>query len=409
MNKFFKVAYVTRSFRILISATVKKTKPDRKEKDRGINWESMEGETKKLIQVWLAVIASLCYCYFIVTKIPKGKVRLISLLPVICLFTILPLHLSSVLPTGTTAFFVTWLANYKLLLFSFSLGPLSEAPSKSLFLFISISCLPIKIRQKSNIPNNNFVKAPKIPLNAVAKTLIFALLIGLNDYRESINGILVLILDCCSVFLFVDIILALCNAVVRTFSGLQLESYSDEPYLATSLQDFWGRRWNLMVTNTLRETVYKPVRSLSAGVLGPAAKWAPLPAVLAAFVVSGLMHELLFFYMTRASPTWEVTCFFVFHGVCVVVEVVAKKVFIGKKYRLPCCVSGPLTVGFVVVTSSWLFFPQLRRNGADVRAVEECKALVGFVKDRFKKAKIVWGGSCIHLISWGVRMREINR
>jgi hypothetical protein len=47
--------------------------------------------------------------------------------------------------------------------------------------------------------------------------------------------------------------------------------------------------------------------------------------VIAGFLVSGLMHELIFYYFTRAYPTWEVTWFFVLQGVCVAIEIVVKK------------------------------------------------------------------------------------
>ncbi|KAJ6429979.1 hypothetical protein OIU84_021400 [Salix udensis] len=80
---------------------------------------------------------------------------------------------------------------------------------------------------------------------------------------------------------------------------MELEPPSNEPYLSTSLQDFWGRRWNLMVTNLLRHTVYKPVRSSLGSLLG---QWAPLPAVAASFLVSGLMHELLFLPCHTREP-----------------------------------------------------------------------------------------------------------
>lgn len=36
----------------------------------------------------------------------------------------------------------------------------------------------------------------------------------------------------------------------------------DEPYLATSLQDFWGRRWNLMVSSIFRSAIYAPTRDV---------------------------------------------------------------------------------------------------------------------------------------------------
>ncbi|OVA00556.1 hypothetical protein BVC80_9087g49 [Macleaya cordata] len=152
----------------------------------------MEDEIKNFIKVWISALASLTYCYLIPSKIPKGQFRLLSLLPIIFFFTILPLNLTTVSLGGCTAFFLTWLS--------------------------------------------------------------------------------------------------------------------------------------------------------------------------------------------RVSPSWEVTCFFVLQGLCVAIEILVKKV-VKDRWRLHPVVSGPLTVGFVMVTGSWLFFPQLIRCETEVRSSREVVALVGFVKD----------------------------
>ncbi|KAA8520179.1 hypothetical protein F0562_014435 [Nyssa sinensis] len=167
-------------------------------------------------------------------------------------------------------------------------------------------------------------------------------------------------------------------ALARTLLGLELEPQFDEPYLSTSLQDFWGRRWNLMVSRILRPTVYDPTLSFSSQMLGR--KWAPLPAIFSTFVVSGLMHELIFYYLGRVKPTWEITWFFLLHGVCLMVEIAIKKAVNGR-CRLPRIISGPFAVAFVMVTGFWLFFPQLLRCKADVRAFEEYAAVGAFAKD----------------------------
>ncbi|KAL6284124.1 hypothetical protein ACE6H2_015053 [Prunus campanulata] len=262
----------------------------------------MEDEIKRLIKVCLSILASLCYTYFIASKIPKGKLRFFSLLPIFCLFTILPLSLSTALPAGVIALFITWLGSFKLILFSFGLGPLSSGPPlNSLLLFIFTTCLPIKAKQDGQhqhqiAPNHKTPQNPKLPLNLPTKVLLFGILVALTDFTKYVHPNILLGQYCCMLYLFVDIIVGLSNATMRALLGMQLESPSNEPYLSTSLQDFWGRRWNLMVTNTLRHTVHKPMRSAMETFLGP--KWAPLPAVLATFLVSGLMHELIFFYMT---------------------------------------------------------------------------------------------------------------
>ncbi|KAK8648624.1 hypothetical protein V6N13_129373 [Hibiscus sabdariffa] len=335
----------------------------------------MEGEIKKLFKVWLSVVASLSYCYFLASKISNGKLRLISLLPIIFLFTILPLQLSYVFPIGLTTLSFSWLGNFKLLLFAFDKGPLSNHNHHPFLHFIIIACLPIRIKENGQYPQIHPTSAPKLPLNWPAKVLLFAIFVSAHDYERFVHPKIVLLVYCCMVYLLIDIIFGMIIGLVRAASGLELEPPSDEPYLSTSLQDFWGRRWNLTVTYLLRHTVYKPVRSFFNDVLG--CGWGPLPAVLAAFLVSGLMHELLFYYITPVGPSWEMTGFFVLHGACVAVEIGVKRVFSGRVQLHPA-VSTPLTVGFVVGTAMWLFFPPLTRTGAVEKAMEEIKAVLDF-------------------------------
>ncbi|XP_019193057.1 PREDICTED: probable long-chain-alcohol O-fatty-acyltransferase 5 [Ipomoea nil] len=339
-----------------------------------------DDEVKNLTYIWISVSACLLYCYFISAKIPKGTLRLISLSPVFYLFTILPLFLSSAVLAAVVSFFFTWLSNFKLLLFAFDRGPLSPSvgPPKSLFVFAVMASLPIRLKRRRSSSNHRSTK--KLPLNLATETLGFAVLLQLIlRYRDSVHPKLVMVAYCGLVFLMIDILVAASSFVVRALVGLELDPPSDEPYLSGSLQEFWGRRWNLTVTNALRLTVYDPAREISAGVVGD--EWASLPAVLATFVVSGLMHELLFYYVTRASPSWEMTLFFVLHGICVAVEVAVKRA-LRDKWRLSRLVSGPLTVGFVVATSFWLFFPPLIRTGVDTKVLGEFGICMEFIKSK---------------------------
>ncbi|KAF2285697.1 hypothetical protein GH714_007251 [Hevea brasiliensis] len=173
-------------------------------------------------------------------------------------------------------------------------------------------------------------------------------------------------------YLQLELVLAISATPARALFGFELEPQFNEPYLATSLQDFWGRRWNLMVTSILRPTVYYPTRQFSKRLFGPA--WSSLPAVIATFVVSGWMHEVIYFYITRVSPTWEVTWFFVLHGICVAIEVALKKA-VKDRWPLHRAISGPLVVVFAGVTAVWLFFPQLIRNRVDEQVIWECSIL----------------------------------
>ncbi|KAB1224950.1 putative long-chain-alcohol O-fatty-acyltransferase 4 [Morella rubra] len=396
----------------------------------------MEAEINKFIKVWLAVFLSLSCCYRIGKVVPKGPVRLLCVLPIICFFLFLPINLQSVHLGGTTAFFIAWLANFKLLLFCFGKGPLCSDPSISLARFLAVGCFPIKIQQNvppkpldkpRNTPNKidpsrsvSFVNGknkenppPKplekpedtnppsslksylngqhreYPTSTKSKTghifppkyatmgLLLAILIRVYDYREHIHPKVILVLYCLHIYLFLEVILAMVTASARGLLGLELEPQFNDPYLTTSLQDFWGRRWNLMVTNILRQTVYKPTLHAATSIIG--SRWAPPAAIFATFVVSGLMHELMFYYLGQLRPTWEVTWFFILHGCCLTVEVALKAIF-NRRWQLPRLISGILTIGFVIVSSFWLFFPQFLRFKADERAFAEYAALGEFFK-----------------------------
>ena len=104
--------------------------------------------------------------------------------------------------------------------------------------------------------------------------------------------------------------------------------------------------------------------------------------MLATFLVFGLVHDLIYYHVTCVPPTWEITCFFVLHGVCTVAEVAVKKVVLRCGWRLHRAVSGPLVVAFLAISANWLFFHQLLRNEMDRKSSEEYVILVDFVKSK---------------------------
>ncbi|XP_024019562.1 acyl-CoA--sterol O-acyltransferase 1-like [Morus notabilis] len=344
----------------------------------------MEGELGNFIKVWITVFISLCYCYIVGKSIAKGPLRLLFLLPIVCLFLYLPLELSSMHLGGLTGFFITWLGNFKLLLFAFGKGPLaSDLSNLSLIRFVAVASLPIKIFINDQ---NKETPSPKTPekgqtslLNYAIKGVLFALLLRVYDYSEFIHPKVMLGLYGLHIYFSLELTLAIVAAMAKSLTGDgELEPQFNEPYLCSSLQDFWGRRWNLMVTSILRQTVYEPTRNFSKHIIGR--KWAPIPAVIATFSVSALMHEIIFYYLSRLRPTWKITWFFLLHGFCLNVEIVLKKT-IGKKWRLPRLISGALTIVVLMITSIWLLIPQLLRFQADVRTLEEIAAFGAFIRN----------------------------
>ncbi|KAK4398868.1 putative long-chain-alcohol O-fatty-acyltransferase 4 [Sesamum angolense] len=331
----------------------------------------MEGELKKVILVWSTVVASLCYCHRAGKLFPSGTARHFAIFPVVLLFLLLPLNLTSIHFGGTTSFFIAWLASFKLILFAFNQGPLSSDPSIPLSRFILLACFPIKFHQ-------SHPKTHKSPLIYFAKILIFAFILRIYDYKQHLHPKIILFCYCLHVYFMLEMLLALVAALTKALVHVELEQHFNEPYLATSLQDFWGRRWNLMVPNILQPTVYHPVTSIAARFMDR--KWAAIPGVLATFLVSGLMHELVLYNIGRLRPSGEMMCFFMVHGLSLTLEIVIKKILRGK-FSLPGIVSGPLTLAYIMYTSFLLFFPPFLRSKADVKGCTESLAFIEFIKN----------------------------
>ncbi|CAA7021158.1 unnamed protein product [Microthlaspi erraticum] len=308
----------------------------------------MDEELKIFIKVWVYAIISVTYCYYISSRIKTGVLRLLSIIPVCALLYLLPLFSSSrkLYMIPFTAFCLH--ANLKLFLFAFDQGPLFPLPS-NLPRFICFTCLPVELQQnpKSHPSQNHF---PKWVLGI--KVAIFGVLLKVDCYNQP--KILLLVLRPLEMYLRVELLFTLIKFLVSITLGCDLEPVFNEPYLATSLQDFWGRRWNLMVSSTLRSGVYTPVRRVCGRLMS--SDRARLMGFFAAFIVSGASHELLHFYFTRETPSWELTVFFTLNGVCTAVEMAVKRTKFGLRWQVRPVVSWMLTMGFLVLTG-FLFFP----------------------------------------------------
>uniref|UniRef100_A0A2P2IRX7 Acyltransferase n=1 Tax=Rhizophora mucronata TaxID=61149 RepID=A0A2P2IRX7_RHIMU len=353
----------------------------------------MEGELYSFLKVSLLVIVSLLYCYALEKIIPQGNKRLLCALPIVFFFLTVPLNYSIIHFRGTTAFFIGWLANFKLLLFAYGKGPLSSNSSLSLGLFMAVACLPIKIQQSQhqNSHVNGRAKQNPVPrtgqksvLNYATKGVLYASTVRLCDSRQHIHPDIISLLYCCQIYFYLEITLALAGYLAGALFGFELEPQFNEPYLSSSLQDFWGRRWNLMVSSILRPTVYEPVRKTCTPFIGR--RPAQLTAIFGTFVVSGAMHELILSLLGNGWPTWEVTCFFLLHGSCLVAEVAVKQA-INDRWRLPRLMSTPLAVGFVLVTGYWLFLPPLIRCQVFDSGFKEYDMLREFLMDGWSNVR----------------------
>ncbi|XP_066350411.1 probable long-chain-alcohol O-fatty-acyltransferase 5 [Miscanthus floridulus] len=320
-------------------------------------------DLRSLATVAAAVIACMGYARFTARRLRPGLPRLAAFLPVLAILPFLPLAFRALHPRAISGFFLAWAAEFKLLLLACGQGPLQ--PTLPLPTFVAIATFPVTLRD----PKSSAARPGLGLAESAVMAALLAAIVSLYRYEERMNGYVLLTLYSVHVYLALELVLAAAAAASRALVGLELEPQFDRPYLSASLRDFWGRRWNLSVPALLRQCVFRPVRARLGAPAG----------VLAAFVVSGLMHEAMFSYITLLPPTGEAAAFFTLHGACAVAE--GWWAAHERWSRPPRALATPLTLAFVGVTGFWLFFPPITRPGADKQVIAESEAMVAFLRD----------------------------
>lgn len=337
-----------------------------------------------------SIVCGILYSYYALSKLPKGLPRLIAVLPVVALYTALPWQLSSVHMRGITALVFMWVGSFKLLMLCFEVGPLATPWARSnLFHFMAVAVFPIRVRQsRSDNDSQTKIFNSTTLIKVIVEGFLLLVVLYLYSFRNQIPQGLIFVLYGVHIFLFLDVSMVSLAAMADACLGAELEPQFNRPYLSTSLEDFWGKRWNLVVSNILRQSVYDPVLHIcwktphkqSEKKSEKPPLWARAVAVMMTFAVSGLMHELMLCCCsTETSPTsWEVTAFFIVHGFCTVIEIGLRRSSLSRHIKLPRFIAVPLVFIFMCITGIWLFFPSLTRSGADIKSINECQLFIKY-------------------------------
>lgn len=126
-------------------------------------------------------------------------------------------------------------------------------------------------------------------------------------------------------------------------AGVEARPIMNAPLLATSLGDLWGNRWNTGFRELSHALVFQPLRrSLGTAVAG-----------LAAFLASGLIHELVISVPARAGYGLP-TAYFLIQGIGVLIQ----RSGLGLRFGLSGGLKGWLfTAGLAAGPLFWLFHP----------------------------------------------------
>jgi hypothetical protein len=116
------------------------------------------------------------------------------------------------------------------------------------------------------------------------------------------------------------------------FSGVNTYLLFRQPYKATSLTEFWSKRWNIAFSEMTSVAIFRPLKN----------KIGPATALMLAFMFSGLLHELALSVPVNAGYGLPMI-YFIIQGCIVLFE----KFLISRKIRF---------LQNRVIAAIWVFF-----------------------------------------------------
>jgi hypothetical protein len=262
--------------------------------------------------VSLAVSVAALYTSAVSSHVRPGFPRVAMLLPVGVLFMAVPLAFSSAVLRCSAFLFLTWLGAFKVLLLAMDRGPLN--PSLPVLHFLLAVALPVELITASDGSRRPDKDKPLLAaasiISCTFKVVTVAAMAHFYWFFDRLHLYVRLALYGVRFWFSIEVLFACAAAGCSAALDVEVKPQFVQPYLATSLRDFWGRRWNLPVSAVLRAAVYNPLRARAGKEAG----------LLATFLVSGLMHEALLCYSTLQRPTGKMAAFFLLHGACRVAE-----------------------------------------------------------------------------------------
>src|SRR5438552_9098442 len=123
-------------------------------------------------------------------------------------------------------------------------------------------------------------------------------------------------------------------------AGLDAEPIMEAPLRSKSVREFWGRRWNGAFNRLALDFVFRPL----------ARRQGIRIATLAAFLVSGLIHELVI-SLPAAGGYSLPTAYFLLQGIGILTE-----------RALPQIRGQIFTIVITAAPAFWLFHPPFVRN-----------------------------------------------
>ena len=142
-------------------------------------------------------------------------------------------------------------------------------------------------------------------------------------------------------------------------SGVDAQPIMRAPLSATSLSDFWGRRWNLGFRHLTHRLIFKPART----------RFGVAPAILLSFLASGVIHDLVISLPARGGYGLP-TGYFMLQGLGILFErsPLGKRLALGFGFRgwlfAVICAGAPAFILFHPLFVRGVILPFLNAIGA---------------------------------------------
>lgn len=324
---------------------------------------------------------------------------------------IVPIYLDDLVPTifkVVVIFLYGWLATFKSIGFVLHRGPLCSCTG-NIAHFILVYNLPITPVWNVQNQTNTSSKTGKGRGNArqheskehsvigwflqlIGKVLLLLCVTGISaridayyavasDDQHNNHGDLYYTLlpfyvqyvtelcDALALYAFIGVIMNISSCILHCLpygmSIRRIAPHYDSPWLSHSITNFWSSRWNLNTGYTLRFVVYDPIcegrlvappvhQSVRIGRKRRAL------AMCAAFLVSGIMHEVFIYYLrSRISGYW-LTYFAVQGPLILLVDEYLGLKHLGSRNIM---LARFLTLSLQLFVAHHLFFPDIVRMG----------------------------------------------
>lgn len=363
--------------------------------------QTHQGDTPNTDRMELSGITLLCgtglYVCHASGRSTSPLVRLPPAIITCLLLAHFPTYFTHVSLRGGFGFIFAWLASFKLLSFVVGRGPLARQPAWPFWKFLVFCLLPVypdSLSPQQPQTTETWQGLTEGQLTIMKGGAMVALAFSLQTYdgplwtRHCLWAILVWLLVC----LLLDSPRTLATPILGT-----LRPGMNNPFISGSIRDFWGRRYNLIVSRTLRDAVYQPIldgtlyppastegsgteeRPVSTKPRpGPARK---LLAMTAAFAISGFMHQAMLWYMCNE---WylNMLLFFLVQPPLILLE---ELVFNAAPLKLWTCPTGRvartcIALGTLLLAGEIFFWPPFDHCGTDKHLPKDIMAAVGFFR-----------------------------